>query len=271
MNAGTKAVTLCAGEAVRYGGGLKQVADLGGTTTIGRILEATAERGIRTSVVTHKIREYRAAGINADFVQPAAHRWTVETLLNTRDLWGVERTLVLLGDVYYSDALLNLMLKGEALFYCGHAEIWGMSIGRGNYAHVETFLREAVAKAEWWAKKTGHVRHKFGQLWRLYRLWHGLPYMGRWQRSTGLWFQRFAGVEIFHDETTDFDVPREHARWRAGLRGWQVKQPHAKPPCRGLAPVRWGRRGKWRCPYDGKLRKGFARCRHEDCPTRKAY
>ncbi len=45
---------------------------------------------------------------------PPARRWTAETLLSSSELWGPERTIVLLGDVVYSAPCMAKILHCES-------------------------------------------------------------------------------------------------------------------------------------------------------------
>ena len=260
------AVILCAGEAIRYGGDMKQLLEVDGRPLIMRMLSQLKDRGVPTWLVTHKAKAYQEAGIEATYFEPAGRRWTIETLASTRELWGVDQTIILLGDVYYSDACVDLLINGETLFYCGYEEIWGLSIMSRRYKKVERILTQTLAKA---MLQSGGIQHHQGQIWRFYRVWYGLPYIGDWKVTDGLLFEKAGTTIVVMDETADFDEPQEYEAWQHGLRGWQVKFPEQQSPCQGLARVHWvGKGDTWRCPYDGRERSGFRICKHEECTNR---
>jgi hypothetical protein len=269
VNDPVTAVVLCAGDATRYGGAMKQLLEVDGEPLLGRTLRQMEACDIPTRVVTHKPGVFETAGIQARFFCPVRRRWTVETLLSTRSLWGRRQTIVLLGDVYYSDRMIQLLAKCETLFYCGYEEIWGLSIDISRYEKVERVLKETIREAERRMAIDKGREHHQGQLWRFYRVWYGLPYIGEWTPTPGLLFQKCGTTVVCMDETSDFDVPAEYEAWCRGLRGWQTKFPKQERPCLGLAPVDWIEHGdSWRCPYDRKIRRGFKDCKTRHCVNR---
>ena len=269
MNDPVVAVILCAGQATRFGGVVKQLLEIDGAPLVQRTLNQCAARGIPTWLITHQPEVYEEAGIRARFFEPRGHRWTCETLYSTRDLWGTEQTIVLLGDVYYSDFCMDLLVKGETMFYTGEAEIWGMAIRRQYYDRAGKTLRRVLDLA---AKRQDAEEHHCGQLWRYYRVWYGLAYIGDWKITPGLAFQRAGTTRVVFDETVDFDVPVTYERWQAGLRGrqvwWNAFRPGTSPGlplwCEWLKGLRWEGE-KWRCPKDGKLHSGFKGCAPATC------
>lgn len=122
---------------------------------------------IEHCIVTHN-KEIIGALNGSDHFEPKQRRWITETLLSTRSLWR-ERTLILLGDVVYSDEAIDLMLdctKPLSVFGCKW-EIFGLSFSLENSIKVAGALRAAREHAE-----QGGGR---GKLWEFYRTYCGIP------------------------------------------------------------------------------------------------
>ena len=98
---------LCAGEARRFGGEVKQLLTIGSDTILGRTLKQTAH--MDPVVVTH-LEEIKQA--SPRWFEPEHRQYTVDTLRSTRKLWG-HVTVVLLGDVLYSDETMRDILGCE--------------------------------------------------------------------------------------------------------------------------------------------------------------
>ena len=98
---------LASGNSVRIGGVTKQLLELGLTTILERIITQVETRGHNPIVVTHneEIHEYLNS-LHKDYFVPDAHSATCETLLSAQTLWN-KRTIVLLGDVIYSNAVMD--------------------------------------------------------------------------------------------------------------------------------------------------------------------
>lgn len=96
---------------------LKQLSIVWGETVIARQFRQLRERGIEPVLVTHRqelIDEARAVHV----LVPARRRWTIESLLSSRDVWS-DYTVVLLGDVVFSDWALDTVLgtNGAVRFF----------------------------------------------------------------------------------------------------------------------------------------------------------
>lgn len=120
----------------------------------------------RHYIITHN-QEIIGALNGSEHFEPKQQRWITETLLSTKSLWG-ERTLVLLGDVIYSDEAIDLMLnctKPLSVFGCKW-EIFGLSFSGQNINEVRTSLSVAIEHAEQGGR---------GKLWEFYRTYCGIP------------------------------------------------------------------------------------------------
>jgi hypothetical protein len=134
----TIALVLCAGDAVRMDGVKKQLLSIGQTTILGRILDQMHEFEQRTILVTHD----QEIALFHDLVHnPENRRTTCETLLSTSHLW-TDRTIVLLGDVIYSDRVLGeIMNCHESLKLFGNsAEIFAVVFDKNFHEEIKPLL-----------------------------------------------------------------------------------------------------------------------------------
>lgn len=127
-----------------------------------------------------------------------------ECLLTLQDKWwGMERTVVLLGDVVYTERLLRQVLLDHpdgARFYGTDLELyacqWNADVNRG----VQRSLQRARAVA----LRTGQ-----GRLWQFYRAWQSIPVAAR----------RYALVDdsffYVRDDTRDVDTVTQYTEVRA--------------------------------------------------------
>ena len=95
----TIALVLCAGDAVRMNGVTKQLLPIGKTTILGRILHQMYRYEQSVIVVTH---DPEIGALHNQVHNPENRATTCETLLSSSHLWD-DRTIVLLGDVIYSE------------------------------------------------------------------------------------------------------------------------------------------------------------------------
>lgn len=126
---------LAAGKAVRIGGIQKQLIRPFGTwSIIGRIDRMVRERGYVPTVVSNDMdRAFR----------PQHSTYTVDTLLSTKELWGF-KTVVLLGDVIYSNDLLDRVFRCQHLCVFGHEfEIFAVTFVPEDWEIVEAALKKA--------------------------------------------------------------------------------------------------------------------------------
>lgn len=157
---------LAAGEGTRwYNGNPKQMALIEGKPLIRRTIDMI---GNRPSIVVTHIPELQQ--LANEFYVPRRHRWTVETLFYTQDLWE-ERTIILLGDVIYSPEALNKILKyrGDlAVFGEGgqkNDEIFGLSFSSDGQQKLLVCLATVIRDCL--------ERNTLGKLWFCYRVMCG--------------------------------------------------------------------------------------------------
>ena len=169
------------------------------------LLERTQRQaGDNCIVVTHLPAIQRHS--RAYFI-PENHRWTVETLLSTKCKRG-DRTVVLLGDVVYSDEAMARILAFDgpvAVFGC-QWEIFAVSFSAKAQFAVEAALTVALVDAHQGGR---------GKLWEFYRAFCGFPLA-----------EPILEGEIFQfitDYTDDIDTVQEYY-------AFLDKNPWANPP-----------------------------------------
>jgi hypothetical protein len=252
-----RAIILAAGKEWRFTSP-REMLEFDGIPLILRTVKQLEARGVWPWIASRTPDRYAAINLRSRVFVPAKCRWQTQTMLSTRELWARDQTLILNGDVYYSERCMDLLVEGKTMFYCGEAEIWGMSIASRWYERAEKAARYVVRF---------HDKHPNidENLWRFYRRWYGQNYVGQVDRTPGLAFQVAGTVIMVFDETVDFDFPREYDRWQSGLRGREVKAPSRGPLCTGRTVVEFPGTDRWRCPITGKTYRGFAHCEPKGC------
>lgn len=201
---------LCAGDGTRWGeylGVPKQLIGFGGEPLLSRTVRHLREFGVPTQpiCVTHDPRLHLKHTVP---FRPVASRWTVETLASTRPLWR-DRTIVLLGDVFFTRRALRRVLRteDEVVFFgrrwpsaytmSDHGEIFALSFSQKRWDLVlracATVARVAKAKQNAW-----------GNLWDLYHTITGFP-LGCTATEDNMF-------TIIDDMTSDFDTPHAYTR-----------------------------------------------------------
>ncbi|MDC0335345.1 NTP transferase domain-containing protein [Pseudodesulfovibrio sp.] len=151
-----KALILCAGHQRRFEGWAapKQLMDISGEAVLDRTLRQLESNGVTDiSVVAHDERLKRP---DVGFFKPERHRWLAESLLSTRNLWQV-RTLILLGDVVFTDAAIAALVESTTspLFMgrpganqytmCPWSELFGAAFNKTDADHMGVVAKEGVA------------------------------------------------------------------------------------------------------------------------------
>lgn len=201
-------ITLCAGEQERWGdnGNPKQLVDVGGEPLLARLVRQCRRAGHEPVIVTH---DERLTLSDRTYV-PGKRRWTVETLLSTRFMWG-DRTVVLLGDVVYTrDALDKILSSREPFQVFGrkelryrlagrYYEIFALSFDQTQAERVEDTLNRAISMIE-------NGKAGWGKLRLLYELWCGLP-LGEFAHEDVVFYP-------IEDATEDIDAPEDYEQFR---------------------------------------------------------
>ena len=163
-------VILCAGKSKRFEweGASKHLLPVFGEQLLSRTIRQCAEREVFPYVVTHDLKmvldlkEQRFS-----LFEPSDCFYTCDTLNSTFVLWD-KRVIVLLGDVIYSDALMDSIIheRGNIVFYGHNAkrEIYALTFSD----------RVNILKALYGVKGRVEAGHH-GQLWQLFYVLHSLP------------------------------------------------------------------------------------------------
>ena len=141
---------------------------------------------------------------SSNYIVPSAHRWVTETLLSVAPIWGSDWTMVLLGDVLYTDELMDMIYKQREKFhyhfYGTGGEIYGISFT--NNSLIEQCLHDVVRDA------IGGGR---GKLWELYYRLQNKPLPDAGKGYTG-------DTDDLHytyvlDGSRDFDTVEGYKEW----------------------------------------------------------
>ena len=164
----TIALIMAAGDSSRMGGMIKQLLPIGDTTIIGRILTQLRVRETRAIIVTHRSA---IAGYHHRFHKPEKRDTVCDSLLSTEHLWD-DRTIVLLGDVVYSNETLDLIMGcSDPIRVFGNTwEVFAIVFDKSMHAKVKRSLRRARKHVAVGVNIT-HV----GKLRHFYRDFCGLP------------------------------------------------------------------------------------------------
>lgn len=191
----TVALILAAGEAERMSGFVKQLLPIGDTTILGRMLAQLEQRGIPADVVTH--REEIALWLNKSSHNPVIRDTLCDTLLSTVWLWE-DRTIVLLGDVVYSSAVMDEIVNcDDSIRVFGTTwEIFAVVFTKKNHSSIVNTLRRAST-------------HRRGKLRCFYRAYCGFDLDCQEKESKPLEDKVFYYTR---DWTRDIDSPYEYDR-----------------------------------------------------------
>lgn len=180
---------LAAGDAARWNGQCKHLAQIGAETVIGRIARQVLQCGYAPIVVTHRRDLGMASAVT---FAPLAHDTLLDTLLSTRELWR-GRVYVLLGDVVFSDEALDLALylpwTPAVVGDC--TENFALVFDAPDYARIEQAARDAKAAGG-------------SKLWDLYETLADCRGRNRYDVLT-------PPYAVIQDWSTDVDSPEEHA------------------------------------------------------------
>jgi len=183
-------IILASGTQERWKGeGLKQLSLINNVPLIERTLDQLDNKAV-VITVHRELMKY-------PYYIPSGCRWTVETFLSTQSLWG-DRTIVLLGDVLYSEADLKTILDydGDHSVFGSflQGELFAFSFSHTVNSKILFHLKRVIFHAQFGGR---------GKLWELYRSLVGLPL--HWHRK------RDHFVEI--SGSTDFDTYDEYKQY----------------------------------------------------------
>lgn len=200
---------LCAGDGERWGNHLgrpKQLLEIGGETLLGRIHRQLASHRIDDAIVVGRDPLLRQG--NWIVFEPESFRWTVETLLSTQELWRGS-VVVLLGDVFYSDAAMRKILnskkdlsvfgrKGANTFTnTKWGELFAIRFGSHSYSNVVHHIMKSMDHAESGGR---------GKIWEFYYSAVGFDLN---QSKTVTESRVFVSI---NDYTDDIDSPDDYSQ-----------------------------------------------------------
>ena len=209
----TSIIILCAGEAERWNNYLgipKQLITIGGETLLERTVRLCRAKNNYDIHIVSNNDLLRTETCN--YFEPSKHQWIVETLLSTQSLWN-EKTIILLGDVFFTQKAIHTILKSDENFHfygrfgaskytsTTWGEIFALSFSRYEWPNLITNAQQVCLQA----KSGGR-----GKLWELYRSLAGfLPEEHKVENNI------FISI---HDFTDDFDSPIEY---KANIRRYE--------------------------------------------------
>ena len=197
-----KVISLCAGYHERWDFPvLKQLIKVYGEPLLARTIRQMVELGRSVIVASHEPSIRRIAKLS---IHPIPHRWTVETLYNTRNLWDTpdtEQLIVLLGDVIYSDTVLkNIVNMRETRFIGSLREIYAMTFTRKDMPKMLKSLEIVIDEA--------NKGKNNGRLWNLYYDYMQLPKHYHTEPDND------PGYYVVEDRfTQDFDVAEDYHKF----------------------------------------------------------
>jgi hypothetical protein len=180
------------GDGSRWDGpGNKVLLPVGGAPLLARTVWMVRARGPEPHVLTSS-DDVAEVAWQAPSVPPTGS--LAETVLAAHALWQGEDTVLLLGDCYYGEGVMDMALgyTGHLVRAWGtHMEIYAMAWAARQSDAVEAALREAIPHG--------------GKLWHVCRCLDGLP-----MRSNAVLPSFLTWV---NDGTRDFDHVRAYREW----------------------------------------------------------
>lgn len=225
---GKRVIILCAGEASRwqnYKNTPKHLIEIEGERLLDRTTRLLNEKGINDIIVVTKEyderynTEYsRQVPVTIDYEKNA----DADKFLSSKSLWNTEgRTIVLYGDVYFTEEAINtivdfekrewtLFAREKASSYTGTQ--WGECFAQSFYPeHIEKHEQKLNEIAN--LKKQGKLKRCGG--WEHYRAMTGQENLNKHTVTTNF-------VEI-DDWTEDFDFPKDLEEWLKNRKIWLRK------------------------------------------------
>jgi hypothetical protein len=201
-----------AGEGKRWGNHLgvpKHLIEIDGERLLDRTVRQFSPHGETLIVAPPGDERYGSPPARIVHPDPDPRLHGVGKLLSSREHWSGE-TVLLLGDVWFSTAAVNEILRGHgSWWFAGRMGASAVTGGRWGEIFAAGFNPEAYDLIDGAARKVARLgcsgRLPGAKLWHLYRLLSGARDLKE-HRRYGHW------VEI-DDRTEDFDTPRDLAAW----------------------------------------------------------
>jgi hypothetical protein len=203
----TKVLILCAGDGYRWGeylGVPKQLININNEKLLDRTVRLLHKSEYRDIEIVSN--DYRLKLSHCNFFKPLKFGWVVETLLSTKELWKT-RTIVLLGDVFYTDFAIQTILNFKGCLgvfgrpwpskytTCNHGEIFALSFNKTSIGKVVNSANKALSYG---------ISGGRGNLWNFYQSLVNFPFDVNKIES-----EYFNTIDDFTD---DFDTPKDYRR-----------------------------------------------------------
>jgi len=219
-----RVLILCAGDGIRwdnYLGVPKWLAPVDGVPILHRTVALLKERGVTDIRVVARPGDEQAAQVPGATVERARldpNNYEADRFVSSRHLWSDQgRTLILYGDVYYTDNAMDTIVddpaaggewrvygrpKASKITGCTHGELFGFSWRPEHHAQVDDRLAYVIG-----LRRGGVINRALG--WELFRALCG--HTGASVRSPkGTPFDRIVKID---DWTDDFDKPKNYDTW----------------------------------------------------------
>jgi len=203
-------LVLCAGYGERFRGSLKQEVVVDGLPLLDRTIGQFARWSEDFCVVTDKV----GLCVNRQMrLEPEDRCCTCASLLSARSRWSeTDRTAVLLGDVYFTDHAVSMIMevKPEGVaFFTDTQDIFAVVFEARVNGEVEVMLRQLIARA----RDTNDPG--LGKMWDWFRAFHGMTERNNEEMKT------LSNVAMNHtwipigDRTQDFDTQEQYQAFMA--------------------------------------------------------
>jgi len=201
----TRVLLMCAGVGSRWAREEpKQFVDIDGEPLIERTLRLL---GGQPLVIVARHARFDAVATGKATVSthhPASHETLLDSIYCTQlELGTATRTIVLLGDVLYTEACLELIfgLATDFAVVGDDMEIFGMTYTEVHHKALMALMEQLRKDAPIDGRPRTYYR---GRIRQLYRLWNGIPENRHW------WCGNYYHLE---DGTQDFDTVEEYDAW----------------------------------------------------------
>lgn len=186
-------IILAAGDQRRWLNGnttkfkVKQLIEIEGQTLIERIQDQFGGVVMTNDKAIIKKSKYHD--------KPERHRWTIETLRESRAHWAGQ-TIILLGDVYYTKRAVEKIKAfiGKQMFFGNKDEIFAISF------NDHDFMLDKLNRVIY-LHEQHEVLKNHGELWTLYRHCNWIEILDH---------RIDKNFTFIQDDTRDFDVPGDY-------------------------------------------------------------
>lgn len=179
-----------------------------GETLLARMIRLVRERGVRDICL---VGPYDCGVQN---YVPKRHKSIIDGRLSVQPIWNKRgRTVVLMGDVWYSDAAMDAIVAGNGSEPCIFARFGPSAVTGKTYGEIfaDSFMpdyhREQIRLFSEVLRLTQRGRLRRAGLWQAYLLTHGHAFPEA--------VANYGDAVEIDDWTEDFDYPHDWDRWIA--------------------------------------------------------